>query len=130
MNAQENWKAYKQIPWITFNPRVGTTNDKGWVAHLISDLGNTKISYFDHDWQLVKEIPTKQHWKGNKISKWLAVPTGAYVHRLVAEHFIPNLNGSRFVAHVDNDKTNNAFWNLVWVDQAKRSTIEKRIHTL
>lgn len=41
-----------------------------------------------------------------------------YVHRLVAEHFIPNPNGFKEVNHIDYDKNNNNVMNLEWTDRA------------
>lgn len=37
-----------------------------------------------------------------------------YVHRLVAEAFIPNPHGKRTVNHIDSDRSNNCIDNLEW----------------
>lgn len=40
-----------------------------------------------------------------------------YVHRLVAEAFLPNPDGKPEINHIDFDKGNNAFWNLEWANR-------------
>lgn len=40
-----------------------------------------------------------------------------YIHRLVAELFVPNPNNFPVVDHLDFNKSNNAFYNLEWVTQ-------------
>lgn len=44
-----------------------------------------------------------------------------YIHRLVAQHFIPNPEGKKYVNHIDHDKSNNIVSNLEWVT-AKENT--------
>ena len=46
-------------------------------------------------------------WKDNK-------SRNRYIHRLVAEHFLPNENNSAEVNHIDEDRTNNNVSNLEW----------------
>ena len=51
-----------------------------------------------------------QLWKDNKLEQ-------AYVHRLVAENFIPNPNNYPLVMHIDDDPSNNHVNNLMWGNQ-------------
>lgn len=44
-----------------------------------------------------------------------------YVHRLVADAFIPNPNNLPEINHMDHDKTNNAVDNLEWISREENN---------
>lgn len=60
-------------------------------------------------------------------SKYLGVALGRrsktrlYVHRLVAEAFVPNPNNHPEVDHLDNNKHNNHYKNLEWVTRSENA---------
>lgn len=56
-------------------------------------------------------------WDGAKYNK-------AYIHRLVALHFIPNTLNKPEVNHLDFNPRNNAYSNLEWVTES-----ENRLHS-
>ena len=113
MNTQENWVIFNEKPW-TQNGR-NEIRLFGTVKWLVSDYGQVKREYYNLEGQLVKSVEVHQHWKG-RTKKYLAIPTGEYVHRLVAKHFIPNLANHKLVLFVDGDLTNTHFYNLQWSD--------------
>ncbi len=53
---------------------------------------------------------------------------GFYIHKFVAEHFVKNDDSSKeFVTHLDNDKKNNHWKNLKWVNQAELTELHKKL---
>lgn len=56
-----------------------------------------------------------------------------YVHRLVAEHFIPNINNYPQINHKDNNPKNNNITNLEWCNNSynvKYSNIPQKLREL
>lgn len=45
----------------------------------------------------------------------------SYIHRLVAQHFIPRQEGKDCVDHIDRDSTNNHITNLRWCNKRENS---------
>lgn len=45
--------------------------------------------------------------------------TRVFIHRLVAQEFIPNTGNKSYVNHIDNDPSNNKVTNLEWVTHSE-----------
>lgn len=74
-----------------------------------------------------KQMKQSMHSKGYKtvsLTKYGKTKT-IYVHRIVAEAFIPNPNDLPFINHIDEDKTNNFVENLEWCTEQYNSTYGK-----
>ncbi len=52
-----------------------------------------------------------------------------YVHRLVAEAYLPNTNPELEVHHKDHDKSNNRLENLCWVTKSENIRLARAFHT-
>jgi len=96
----------------------------------ISNLGYV---YKDLKYGLLPENYKKKRLKGYKDTKgFLKVHLSNgkkhkifFVHRLVAEYFIPNPEGYRYVRHKDGNKENNKADNLIWTPDLKINRIDK-----
>lgn len=102
----------------------------------VSNLGNVRSldRYAPHNHgykQKIKGKVLKQHdntrgymyvglWKNGKQKKF-------YVHRLVAQAFIPNTDNLPEVNHKDEIKSNNCVYNLEWVTSKENANYGSRI---
>lgn len=94
-------------------------------SYQVSNMGNVKsleryVKRYGKDF-LIKERILAQTDNGYGYKFVSLVPLEGkahkknhYIHRLVAQSFIPNLNGYPEVNHIDEDKQNNSTNNLEW----------------
>ena len=97
----EIWKQVKG-----YNGRYKISTD-GRVKSFAQDKENGRIKngYLNHDGYRIILL-----YDGNGGKKW------HFVHRLVAQAFIPNPDNLPQVNHMDEDKENNRVENLEWCD--------------
>ena len=62
-------------------------------------------------------IEAKPRLSSGYLSVFIPYRKGCFIHRLVAEAFIPNPENKPFVDHIDGNRTNNNPTNLRWVTQ-------------
>lgn len=66
----------------------------------------------------LKKLTPTDNGKGYKTVSMGRSKPRAYIHRIVAETYIPNPNGYREINHIDGNKANNAVENLEWCDRS------------
>ena len=70
----------------------------------------------------------KQHKKANRyFSIELQPKKQFFIHRLIAENFIPNSDGLPFVNHINGDGFDNRIENLEWVTQKENIFHSKNV---
>lgn len=96
----------------------------------ISNMGNVRSldrNYIDTLNRKVfkKGKEQKKYIRRNYYSVWLNKDnksTPFSIHRLVASHFIPNIENKLSVNHINGNKLNNNDWNLEWCTAKENTT--------
>ncbi|MDY6800218.1 MAG: NUMOD4 domain-containing protein [Bacteroidota bacterium] len=88
--------------------------------YLISNYGRV-VSYFrSNEGRMLKLSPVNGYKVFNYKNKDGKSITN-YIHRLVAQKFLPSpKDDEKFVIHLDNNKKNNYYKNLKWVNKTER----------
>lgn len=90
----------------------------------VSNLGNIRSRYsrygsrIDANYHLLKPYKTKKGYLSVSIKEH---KTNRFVHRLVAQAFIPNINNKPQVNHINGIKTDNKVENLEWCTNQENS---------
>lgn len=97
-------------------------------------LKNLRIKNINKDWQIREdgilfykdEIRTNKYISNSGYYFCNICRKNYYIHRLVAESFIPNINNSREVNHKNGIKTDNRVENLEWVSSKENKEHAKQ----
>lgn len=95
---------------------------KGYERYSISNYGNVINNHTGK--KLSQRISTNGYMRVNlrKGNILYEKPKTLAVHRLVAEAFIPIVQGKDYINHIDGDKQNNAVYNLEWCTASENTT--------
>ena len=94
----------------------------GYPTYQISNIGRVR--------NLDNNRISKGHDNGSGYLKTVLCQNGEqtsfYIHRLVAQEFLDNIDNKPKVDHVDGDRKNNSILNLRWVSDGENSRNRKR----
>lgn len=114
------------LPGELWMPINGTNS-----RYFVSNMGRvlTRVYYSHPRWHLLKPFLTGKSYKIGRgyLQVKLYLEDGTWmrpkVHRLVAEHFIPNPDNLPQIDHIDNDPLNNRVENLQWVTNRQNTQL-------
>ncbi|MFG3613126.1 NUMOD4 domain-containing protein [Rummeliibacillus stabekisii] len=110
----EEWKTIKSYEGYYEVSNLGNIRSLARVV-----IGKNGLRYHV-DMKILKPGLTKAGYNTVSLHKNSSRKT-FYIHKLVAEHFIPNLHNKRVVNHLDGNKTNNQVSNLEWATYSENS---------
>jgi 16S rRNA A1518/A1519 N6-dimethyltransferase RsmA/KsgA/DIM1 with predicted DNA glycosylase/AP lyase activity len=100
----------------------------GYDDYQVSNLGNVRSLNYNHTGVAKNLVQTKHREGYYRLSLWAdKKPKWFFVHRLVAQAFIPNPNDYPIINHKDEDKTNNNADNLEWCSQKYNLTYGTKV---
>ena len=83
-------------------------------SFLVSKDGLVKKLYTGQDKYKILEGAINNGYRAIWVTKADGKRTAKYVHKMVAETFLPNPENKEYVVHLDHNKLNNGLDNLKW----------------
>ena len=106
----EKWKR------IAFDEAISETE-----AYLISTYGRVKSLRVDKINGIIAKLSAFQGYERIAVLQKTNKRTARYVHKLMAQMFIPKTNEDQlYVIHLDYDKSNNMLFNLKWATHKEK----------
>lgn len=102
MSMSESWKEYDAEGLIEKR------------SFLISKDGLVKKLYTGQNKYKILEGAINNGYRAIWVTKTDGKRTARYVHKMIAETFLPNTENKQYVIHVDHNKLNNSISNLKW----------------
>jgi hypothetical protein len=105
---------YSNERWKEINFETNLSHEK----YEISTLGRVKSYAIDHNEGRILKGGTVNGYKCISVKFGEDITRQYYIHRLVAETFIPKCHGKQhYVIHINYDKSNNSIYNLCWASE-------------
>lgn len=89
---------------------------KGFPEYYVTDTGDVYSRNYKNTGRIKKMSPVK---RSDGYLRLMLKGKGYYIHRLVAEAFIPNTDKKAQVNHKNGDKTDNRVENLEWCTRSE-----------
>lgn len=115
MNTDETFEIWKDVPGYEGLYQV---SDLGRMKRLPIEMVYSNGQRHFYPEKIYKFSPAANGYYIARLRNFDGEVVYKYLHRLVAEAFLPMTDGLDVVNHIDSNRTNNNVSNLEWVDQS------------